>query len=153
MTRGDSGFSLVRPRVGVFSLFRPGVLSGRQGFTLTHTHTHIESNHDRQDCTTHTQRHTPHTVTHAHTRTQSHAHTHAHTHTQGQAHAHKQIQTHANTRTQNTHTLTTLPVDKTSHVRQLQGTGEERNRPSNHTRWWCSVIRSVQARPHAGYRE
>ena len=101
------------PRVGVLSLLRPGVLSGRQGFTLPHTHsdTHMERNPGRQDFTTHTRRHTPHTVTHAHTRTQSHAHTHAHTHTQGQAHAHKHIQTHAHkTHTRSTHFPYTKPV-------------------------------------------
>jgi len=48
-------------------------------------------------------------------------HTHTHTHTQGQGHAHKHIQTQANTLTQDTHTLATLPVDKSRHARQLAG--------------------------------
>jgi len=106
---------------------RPGVLSRRQGFTLTYTHTQMERNPGRQDFTTHTRTHTPHTVTHAYTRTLSHAHTHAHTHTdafadtQGQVHAHKHVQTHANTRTQNTHMIATLPVDKARHARQFVG--------------------------------
>jgi len=112
--RGGGGFNLVCPRVGVLSLLRPGVLLRRQGFTLPH----MERNPGRQDFTTHTRTHTPHTVTHTHTRTLSHAHTHAHTHT---VHAHKHIQTHANTRTQNTHMLATLPVDKARHARQLVG--------------------------------
>ena len=87
----------------------------------THTVTHMERNPGRQDFTTHTRTHTPHTVTHAHTCTLSHAHTHTHSHTQGQVHAHKHIQMHANTRTQNTHMLPTLPVDKARHARQLVG--------------------------------
>ena len=74
MARGGGGFNLVCPRVGVLSLLCPGVLSRRQGFTLTHTHTHMERNPDYQDFTTHTRAHTPHNVTHAHTHTLSHAH-------------------------------------------------------------------------------
>jgi len=55
----------------------------------------MECNVGRQDFTTHTRIHTPHTVTHAHTRTQSHVHTHAHIHTQEQGHAHKLTLIHA----------------------------------------------------------
>jgi len=111
VARGGVGLNLLCPRVGVLSLLRPGVTSGRQGFTLSHTHTHVERNPGRQDFTIHTRTHTVHTVTHAHTRTHTHEHAHARTHTQGQAHAHEHIQTHANTRTHNTKTLATLPVD------------------------------------------
>jgi len=121
VARGGGGLNLVYPRVGVLFLLRPGILSRRQGSTLPHTHTHMERNPGRQDFTTHTRAHTPHTVTHAHARTQSLVHTHAHTHTQGQAHAHKHIQMHVNTRTQNTHKLAKLPVDKACHARQLVG--------------------------------
>ena len=52
--------------------------------------------------------------------------------------------THARkTHTRSPHFLLTKPVM----VDSLWGTGEETNRPSNHTSWWCSVIRSVQAHP------
>ena len=117
MARGGGGFNLVCPRVGVLSLLRPGVLSRRQVFTLTHTHTHGTQYWPPGFYNTHTYTHTTHsdTRTHAH----YHMHTHTHTHTQGQVHAH--IQTHANTRTQKTHMLATLPVDKARHARQLVG--------------------------------
>jgi len=121
VARSSGGLNLICPQVGFLSLLRPGVLSRRQGLMLPHTHTHMERNPGRQDFTTHTRTHAPHTGTHAHARTQSLAHTHAHTQTQGQAHAHKHIQMHVHTRTQNTHTLATLPVDKARHARQLLG--------------------------------
>jgi len=112
------GLNLVCPRVGVLSLLRSGVLSRRQGFTLPHTHSHMERNPGRQDFTTHTRTLTPHTVT----RTHAHYYMHTHTHTQGQSHAHKHIQTYTHTRTQkNTLTLATLPADKARHARQLVG--------------------------------
>ena len=59
MARGGGGFNLVCPRVGVLYVLRPGVLSRRQGFTLLHTHKHMERYPDRQDFTTHTRTHTP----------------------------------------------------------------------------------------------
>ena len=105
----------------------------------------MERNPGRQDFTTHTRTHT----TQCDTRTHTHTITCTHTHTQGHAHAHKHIQTHANTCThKKTHTLATLPADEARHARQLVGHGgEQTDRPSNHTSWRCSVIRSVQARP------
>jgi len=86
----------------------------------THTHTHGTVSWPPGFYSTHTHTHTTHcdARTHTHTITS----THTHTHTQGQEHAHKHIQTHANTRTQKkTHTLATLPVDKSRHARQLVG--------------------------------